>query len=179
MRPVLILAVLLGSGVALAQSSASYQLDEVAFNAGGTPSQGTTLSSAGFTLTLASIGDSVAATGLSSGSFGMDVGFDAAYPAPGEVLGLALTDKQTLVWNAEPSAGTYNLYRDDTSNGYGNCEFQNLPVASATDSSNPSPGNAFHYLVTVENRLTEEGTKGFQSDGTTERPGSSDLPICP
>ncbi len=179
MRQAIVLAALLSSGFVLAQTSTSYQLEEYAFNAGGTPSQGQVLTSASFSITLASIGDTVAATGMSSASFQLDVGFDAAYPPPGEVLGLMLTDKETLVWNSESSAGQYNLYRDDISNGYGNCEEQNLSATTTTDTSTPTSGNTFHYLVTVKNRLAEEGTKGFQSDMTTERIGSFGLPACP
>ena len=179
MRQAIVLTVLLSSGVVLAQSSTSYQLEEYAFNAGGTPSQGQELTSASFSITLASIGDSIAATGMSSSSFQLDVGFDVAYPPPGEVLGLMLTDKETLVWDVEPSAGLYNRYRDDTSDGYGNCEEQDIAGTMTTDSSTPSAGNTFHYLVTVENRLAEEGTKGFRSDGITERLGSVGLPVCP
>ena len=130
-------------------------------------------------ITLASIGDSVVAIGMSSTSFQLDVGFDAAYPPPGEVLDLTLTDKETLVWNAEPSAGLYNVYRDDTSDGYGSCEEQNLVATMTTDTTTPPVGYAFHYLVTVKNRIADEGTKGFQNDMTTERLGLFDLPPCP
>ena len=167
---------LLLCGIALAQTSTSFKLEEFAFNAGGTPSEGQVLTSTNFSVTLASIGDTVVASGLSSASFGMDLGFDVAYPPPGEVLGLMLTDKETLVWNAEPSAEIYNLYRDDTSDGFGNCEEQDLVAATTMDAAIPT--TAFFYLVTVENRLAEEGTKGFQSN-LTERGGGVDLPVCP
>ena len=172
--------------VALAQTSTSFTLEEYTLNSGGTPSQGVDLTSASFSITLASIGDTVVATGLSSASFEADVGFDAAYPPPGEVAAscgasaepcLVFTDSETLTWPAEPSAGVYNLYRDDISNGYGDCEEQDITGTTTTDTATPT--TAFFYLVTVENRLAEEGTKGFQSDGTTERLGSFDLPVCP
>ena len=178
-RNVLVLAALVG-GLAVAQTSTNFTLEEYTLNAGGTPSQGMELTSASFSITLASIGDTLVATGLSSSSFEADVGFDVAYPPPGEVTGLLLlTDKQTLEWAAEPSAGLYNLYRDDTSDGYGNCEEQELAATTTTDSSVPTTsGNAFFYLVTVENRLAEEGTKGFQSN-TIERLGAVNLPVCP
>ncbi len=171
--------VLVLSGVVLAQTSTNFTLEEYTLNAGGTPSQGTVPTSASFSVTLASIGDTVAATGMSSSSFQLDVGFDAAYPPPGEVLGLTLTDKQTLVWSSESSAGLYNLYRDDTSDGYGNCEEQDVAATTTTDAATPATNNTFYYLVTVKNRLAEEGTKGLQSDMTTERLGSFGLPICP
>ena len=175
--------VLVLSGVVLAQTSTSFKLEEYTLNAGGTPSQGVELTSTSFSITLASIGDTVVAIGLASSSFEMDVGFDAAYPPPGEVAAtcgaggepcLLFTDSETLTWPAEPSAGVYNLYRDDTGDGFGDCEEQDIAGTTTTDSSTPTAGNAFFYLATVENRLGEEGTKGFESGGT-ERQGTA----CP
>ena len=176
MRPMMILAGLVLTSVALAQTSTSFTLEEYTLNSGGTPSQGVDLTSTSFSITLASIGDGVVANGLASSSFGMDVGFDVAYPPPGEVGDLFLTDKQTLVWSAEQSAGVYNLYRDDISNGFGDCEEQGIAGTTTTDRA--APTTAFFYLVTVENRLAEEGTKGFQSN-STERLGGTGLPVCP
>jgi len=79
-RRVIVLAVLLSSGLVLAQTSTNFKLEEHTFNSGGTPSQGVQLTSVSFSVTLASIGDTVVATGLSSTSFEADVGFDVAYP---------------------------------------------------------------------------------------------------
>ncbi len=180
MRLKIILAGLALSGTALAQTSTSFTLEEFTLNSGGTPSQGVDLTSTSFSITLASIGDGVVATGLASSSFGMEVGFDAAYPPPGEVAAtcgvgqpcLVFTDSETLTWPAERSAGVYNLYRDDTSDGFGSCEEQDIAGTTMTDTATPTA--AFFYLVTVENRLDEEGTKGFQSNAT-ERLGA----VCP
>lgn len=88
------------------------------------------------------------------------------------------TDAQTLSWSVERSAGAYDLYRDDTSDDYGNCEQQNLAGNTATDPSIPAANSRFFYLVTAKNSLREEGTKGFRSD-STERLGENDLPVCP
>ena len=148
-RALAFLVLFLGGGV-LAEESASYKLKEHTFNSGGTPSQGTVLTSASFSITLASMGDTVAATGMSSSSFQLDTGFDAAYPPPGEVVGLRLTDEETFVWSSESSAGLYNLYRDDTRDGFGNCEEQNLTATTTTDTSTPAVGSVFYYLVTVQ-----------------------------
>ena len=186
MRLKISLAALVLCGTALAQTGTNFTLEESTLNAGGTPSQGVNLTSTSFSITLASIGDGVVATGLASSSFGMEVGFDAAYPPPGEVAAtcgvgqpcLVFTDSETLTWPAERSAGVYNLYRDDTSDGYGNCEQQELAATTTTDAATPTSNNTFFYLVTVKNRLAEEGTKGFQSN-TTERLGGVDLPVCP
>ena len=184
MRLRIILAGLVLCGTALAQTSTSFTLEEYTLNSGGTPSQGVGLTSTSFSITLASIGDSVVATGLSSASFEADVGFDAAYPPPGEVAAtcgvgqpcLLFTDSETLTWPAEPSAGVYNLYRDDISNGFGDCEEQDIAGTTTTDTA--IPATTFFYLATVKNRLAEEGTKGFQSN-LTERQGGVDLPVCP
>ncbi len=180
MRRAIILAGLALTSTALAQTSTSFTLEEHTLNSGGTPSQGVDLASTSFSITLASIGDGVVATGLASSSFGMEVGFDAAYPPPGEVAAtcgvgqpcLVFTDSETLTWPAERSAGVYNLYRDDTSDGFGSCEEQDIAGTTTTDTATPTA--AFFYLVTVENRLDEEGTKGFQSNAT-ERLGA----VCP
>jgi hypothetical protein len=172
------LAALVLCGTALAQTSTSFQLEEYTLNAGGTPSHGIELSSTSFSITVASIGDTLVAVGLGSSSFGLDVGFDVAYPPPGEVGGLLMIDPQTLVWSAESSAGVYTLYRDDTGDGYGNCEEQEIAATTTTDAATPTPNNTFYYLVTVKNRLAEEGTKGFQSNAT-ERVGGTGLPACP
>jgi len=113
------------------------------------------------------------------------VGFDAAYPPPGEVAAtcgasgepcLVFTNSETLTWPAERSAGVYNLYRDNISNGFGDCEEQDITGTTTTDTAIPT--TAFFYLATVENRLAEEGTKGFQSNAT-ERVGGTGLPVCP
>ncbi len=184
MRPTMIFAGLVLTSVALAQTSTNFTLEEYTLNSGGTPSQGVDLTSASFSITLASIGDTAVATGLSSASFEADVGFDAAYPPPGEVAAacgagepcLVFTNSETLTWPVEPSAGVYNLDRDDTSDGFGNCEEQDIAGTTTTDTATPTA--AFFYLVTVENRLAEEGTKGFQSNAT-ERVGGTGLPVCP
>jgi len=180
------LLLVLLSGSAVAQTSASFKLQEYTFNAGGTPSNGTEVASASFRMTVSSLGATVAAAGLSSASFQFDSGFGVAYAPPGEVAAmcggagacLAFTDLQTLIWPAERSAGFYNLYRDDTSFGYGNCEQQDLATTTAVDAAEPAAGVVFYYLVTVENRLAEEGTKGFQSVAI-ERVGATGLPVCP
>jgi hypothetical protein len=176
----LVFAVLIAAVPAAAQTSTNYRLTEQVFNAGGHPSDGIVLSSASFRVTLDAIGESVVGTGLSSASFEMDGSFGAAYPPPGEVLNLRFTDATTLVWDSEKSVGVYNLYRDWLTTlsglGYGNCEQQDLTDETATDTDTPKPaGRGFFYLVTAENRLNEEGTKG-QDSSASERPNPSPCP---
>ena len=169
---------LLALASASAQQSVSFQLEEHVFNAGGNPDGGVILTSANFQITLDSIGEGVAMTGLSSASFQMEGSFGSAYPPPGEVSVMRFLDNLTLAWDPERSAGIYNLYRDFASSlpgAFGMCEQQDLPGATATDTPRPPlVGDAYFYLATVENRLLEEGTKGFQTS-ETERQGT----VCP
>jgi hypothetical protein len=175
---VAILAALAGASPALAQTSASYKLTESTLNNGGNPSQGSVLSSASFHVKLDAIGDAVAQASLSSASFHADAGFVGAHPPPGEVMGLAFTDKQTLTWNPERSAGSYNVYRDALSTlpgGFGFCFAPRLAATTATDAASPSIGTGYFYLVTARSRLDEEGTKGAASSGA-QRANSSPCP---
>ena len=174
-KPIAALVAFCLGGFVLAQTSASFKLEEHTFNAGGNPDQGVILTSASFRISLDAIGDAVAATGLSSASFQLDGGFPAGYPPPGEVLNLRLlADAETLEWDAEGSIGSYNLYRDLLSSltdlGYGGCEQESLTDETTTDTEAVPSGDGYFYLVTAENKLTEEGTKGFHSDAT-ERTG--------
>ena len=169
-KPIVALVAFCLGGFAVAQQSASFTLEEHTFNAGGNPDGGVILTSASFQITLDSIGDNAVATGLSSASFQLDSGFPTAYPPPGEVEGLELTDNVTLVWNIEKSIGSYNLYKDLLSSlstlNYGTCTQEDIADETATDVAVPSSGQGFFYLVTAENKLTEEGTKGACIDGT-------------
>jgi len=172
------MALLLGS-VAIAQSSASYDLEEHVLNAGGSPTAAADPSSASFRVTLSSIGEPMAASApAGSASFALDSSFASAYPPPGEATGLGFDDAVTLRWDPERSVGSYSLYRggigDLSGLGYGICLQPDLPAVTTTDADAVPSGDGFFYLVTASNRLDEEGTKGFQGDGT-ERAGA----VCP
>ena len=95
-----------------------------------------------------------------------------------EVTNLRFVDGDTLEWDPEKSVGSYNLYRDLISNitglDFGGCEQQELTSPTTDDTDAVPADDAYFYLVTAENRLAEEGTKGFRSD-TTEREGT----VCP
>jgi hypothetical protein len=179
MRYAWLLAILLLSPGAAAQESASYRLAEHVFNAGGHPEGGVILTSTGFRMTLDALGESVVGSGLESASYRMDGSFCSAYPPPGEVLGLRFTDRETLVWEAERSVGTYNLYRDLLSAlsglGYGTCREDAIAGETASDPDEPAADAGYFYLVTAENRIFEEGTKGRDSGGT-ERPNPVSCP---
>jgi hypothetical protein len=167
-----LLGLLLLAGAVTAQESASFKLEEHTFNAGGDPTGGAAPTSTNFRISLDSVGDSVIGSGLSSTSFNLDACFLAAYPPPGEVLNLVLlADDMTLEWAPEKSAGIYNLYRDVIGNlsgtDYGDCEEQDITDETTTDITSPTPAEvAFYYLVTVENRLGEEGVMGVGTPGS-------------
>lgn len=161
-----------------AQQSASYKLSDSVFNAGGHPAGGAVMTSASFKISLDSIGDGIVGTGMTASSFAMDASFGVCYPPAGEVRGLRFSDASTLVWAPEKSTGDYNLYRDSlaglSAGGYGNCLQQDLPDETAIDGAPVPAGDGFFYLVTAENLLGEEGTKGTDSGGMRRTGG-----VCP
>ncbi len=164
---------------ALAQTSASYHLQEHTLNAGGQPANGAVSTSASFHLKLDAIGDVVVGSGMASASFHADGGFVGDYPPPGEVHGLAFTTATSMIWNPEKSVGFYELYRDSLSSlltgSTGSCFLSALAAESASDATVPALASGLFYLVTARNTLSEEGTKGYRSTGA-ERPNP--LP-CP
>lgn len=163
-----IVLLLVGETPLFGQASANFRLIENTLNSGGNPQAGTVLASSGFKLSVDAIGDTFALTGLSSAFFKMDAGHVAAYPPPGETFNLRFSNSTTLVWDAEKSVGDYNVYRGTLSSlpgGYGTCLQSAIGTQTASDSSIPAPGTAFFYVVTAENRIDEEGTKGFDSSG--------------
>lgn len=161
-----------------AQTSATYELKESVLNAGGHPSQGAVLSSASYRIKLDSIGEGLLGSALGSASFHVDGGFTGAYPPPGEVRGDVFTSKTLLAWNPEKSAGVYNVYRNTIASlpgTFGACLGGGVTVASYTDTTIPVAGTGYFYLITVENRLGEEGTKGTQTSGA-QRTNSTACP---
>ena len=164
---------------ARAQTSASYKLQEYAFNNGGVPANGSFASSTSYRIKLEAIGDAVATTGLSSVSNHMDGGFVGDYPPPGEVKGDVFTNKTTLAWSPEKSIGTYDVYRASISTlpglTYGACLQSGITTETATDTVTPTVGQGYFYLITARNRLGEIGTKGFATSGT-ERANAAPCP---
>ena len=161
-----------------AQTSASFKLTESTFNSGGHPEQGATMSSASYQISLDAVGDGLAAVGSASASFHVDGGYVSGFPPPGEVFGLRFASKTGLVWDGERSVGTYDLYRDALGSlpgAFGTCYQPALPTPSWTESTSPPPNNGWFYLVTAENRLHDEGTRGFTSGGTERSDGAA----CP
>ncbi len=164
----------------LAQESGNFKIREHVFNEGGHPDNAVILTSTNFHIRIDAIGEALMGNALDSESFRMDAGFASPYPPPGEVQNLLFqADHQTLVWDREKSGGGYNLYRDRldslSSGGYGSCKEYGIAMETTTDAEEPSSGQGYFYLVTAENRLEEEGIKGFDSIGT-ERPNLSPCP---
>jgi hypothetical protein len=163
---------------ALGQTSAGYRMTEHAFNDGGRPAAGLIATSPGFRLTVDSIGGSLRGTALSSPSFRMRLGIVPETNAPGEVHNLRFLDRTTMVWDPDPSAGVYNVYRADSVTlpvSFGSCYQPGLAATQAGDPAQPPPGIGWFYFVTAENGLSEEGTKGFSSSGA-ERSNTAPCP---
>ena len=160
------------------QSSAGYTVESGTFNAAGRPGEQTAPASASYRITMDSLGEGVIRTGLESASYRQSAGVTASCRPPGEIRRLNFQDKVTLDWDGEKSAGTYQLYRDDlttlSSGGTGSCYRDGLVESRWTEGVDPDPSAGWFYLVTVSNRLGEEGPRGLASDGE-ERVGST----CP
>ncbi len=173
--PVWVTAFLFVGGAAVAQTSSSYNLEEHSLNSGGNPANGATPSSTSFQLSVDAIG-TISARGLSSTSFMLDAGFVGAYPPPLEVTNLIFTGVNDFEWDPFPGIGTYNVYRGVIGGfdpSYGACSQTGLTTNSASD-GDPISNPGFFYLVTTENRMAEEGTKGSNSLG--ERTGTFCVP---
>ena len=176
LRSRLLLAVWFAVLPVAAQQSASFKLESQVLNAGGHPADGVVAASANYRITLDAIGEAVSFSGLSSASFGTDAGTASCYRPPAEVQVLWFSSPYTMHWTPEVSVGSYNLYRDhlDQAAAGGLCHQPSIPTESTATPDTPSPGGGFFYLVTAENRIQEEGSRG-NTGGGVERMGVS----CP
>ncbi len=159
-------------GTAMAQVSSSYRLTGAAFPEGGNPEAGTVLVSTSFRISLDAVGDTAFAPLLASASYAIESGFVAGYPPPGEVRALGFAaDRSTISWQADRSTGVYHVYRGELSDlpgTYGVCRLAGVSGETALVSEIPlAPPlqSGLFYLVTAENRLGEEGTKGSDGGG--------------
>jgi len=165
-------------GHAEAQTGASFEVTEHVINAGGHPLDASRPASASFRISHDAVGDAAVRSMFSSASYRADGGFVVRYAPPGEVNGVQFLDKINLTWSHEPSIGTYNLYRNTLASlpgDYGSCYQSALVGPPFGETDAPAPGSGWHYLITAENRLREEGTKGRRSDGV-ERPNATACP---
>jgi hypothetical protein len=173
-----VLAAGLFLAAALPSMAAAAEVSESTFNAGGHPEQGVVPASAAFMISLGSLGEPFPFMDLRDRML-LQTGFLGGLHPPGEVLNLRFIDPIALAWDPEPSAGSYNLYRGSIGGAPGDpgaCLQPELPDTSTID-LDPAPpaGQAWFYLVTVKNRLGENGTPGFDSQGAP-RPDPSPCP---
>ena len=108
----------------------------------------------------------------------MGTSFFQGYLPPGEVQGLRWLSGSHLAWDADPASVTYNVYRDGLAGlpgTHGECLADEVGGTAYAEATNPAPGAGFFYLVTAENRLNEESSRGVQSDGNPR----SELNACP
>ena len=97
MKPISVLALLaLASLPARGQSSASYRLNEQSVNSGGDPRNAIVLVAPSYRLTFGTIGDPLAHAALASTSYQITAGYAAGMAPPGEVHGVAFSNKTTL-----------------------------------------------------------------------------------
>src|SRR5262245_41822605 len=179
--PAVLVAVLSGTSAG-AQQSASHRLEGSTFNQGGRPANGVHAQSASFRITLDAVGETVPGFAAASASFGLSGGLVGAYAPPSEVQAVGFSpdggSSTALVWAPNPTAVRFDVYRGPTGRlpgTFGSCLASNLVGTVYSDPVVPGSQNAFFYLVTAENRLGEEGTKGTQSNGTVR----TAAPACP
>jgi len=154
---------------AIAQQSPSFRIEQKTLNAGGRPQGTVVAASASFRISLDAIGASVApGTVLSGTGYRGDLGLVPTYRPPQEIADLRFGSPDDLFWSADPSVGSYAVYRGGlaalSSGDTGSCHVTG-PATTVADASAPSSGAAFFYLVTVRNRIGEESTKGFRTGG--------------
>jgi hypothetical protein len=99
--------------------------------------------------------------------------------APSEVgVDLLFVDMQSLTWSASAASSSYDLYRGSIDGGTWTfdhaCLAPGLTSPAATDSSIPSAGEGFYYLVSGKNACGEGGL-GVASNGQP-RPNPSPCP---
>ncbi|MCP3981218.1 MAG: right-handed parallel beta-helix repeat-containing protein [bacterium] len=103
------------------------------------------------------------------GVVAVDIGayeHDGRVTVPGEVAGLRWTDGQTLIWDPEPAAVEYHVYRGELSTleygSFGACRDDLDGSATDTvlvDDEIPPADDAFFYVITADAAATE-GTLG-------------------
>lgn len=88
--------------------------------------------------------------------------------SPGDVTGVRWSDSETLLWDAEPSAVRYHIYRADIASlafsNFGTCRDDLDPDLSDTQASItdvPIAGSGWSFTITAEDGGGSEGTLGF------------------
>lgn len=164
-----------------AQQSANFRLEGTTLNAGGRPVGGVMAQSVSFQITLDAVGDAVPALDASSPNFGLSCGTTGAYAPAAEVSEVSFgppLPPDSFKWSPAPTAVLYNLYRGVTGTlpgTFGSCLASNVAATSYADPAVPAAKTGYFYLVTGENRVGEQGIKGYQSNGAPR----TSLPACP
>jgi hypothetical protein len=106
-------------------------------------------------------------TGLATNDCGA-LEFQDPNLSPGEVLNLRFETKDRIVWDVEPAAVEYHIYRDLVSNlsyaSFGVCRDDleaNRMDDQLEDFENPMTGQTFFYLVTADDGGMGQGTLGY------------------
>lgn len=174
---ILLLAAIASPAPLIGQSSVSYSLDSWNFNLGGGPMDGQSPASISFGLAPTALGD-IAGLNAVGANFQVASGMAGPYLQAGEVQNLRLFDPQTVIWDREPSADRYRVYRGLLSTlpgPYGTCFARGVWPETQGDPQKPFFGQGYFYLVTAVNLYGEEGVKGFDSLGN---PNPNPVP-CP
>ena len=172
-------AVAAASCAAVAQTSASYDMKAHVVNEGGHPLQGAILSSGSFRMGLDSVG-----TGRLRPDHDQRVLFDGgrirrALPRSGRGHGRQ-APRGPPHPRLERGAGRGALQRLPRPGPDASWTLRRVlggagPATTVTDDASPGTGAGFFYLVTADNTLDEEGTKGFTSAGAQR----ANLAPCP
>ena len=64
-----------------------------------------------------------------------------------------------------PTAATQSQTMSTLPGSFGTCVQSSVATETASDAANPPLGAGWFYLITARNVLTEEGTKGYRSNG--------------
>lgn len=158
-----ILMLMAGAVPAFCQESASFKIKAAVLNNGGRPLEGSIPFSASYRLRPDALGEGAVERSIASASFRLAGGFLQTFPPPGEVQGLRFTDATTLVWNPDPFAGSYHLYRSGPM-GVGTgvapvalCLQGDITGLTVTDTDVPPARQAYFYLVNAVNGTRIEG----------------------
>lgn len=161
-------ALVLSAGAVRGQSSPSYRLTDHVFNQGGHPAGGVHLASAGFRMSLDSVGEGIASPVSSGATLEARSGFGACYAPAAEVGAVRVSsDRVTFFWSPDRAASDYRIYSgtlDELPGSYGTCRMTGVQGTQAPLPEIPESSGYF-YLITARDLLGEEGTKGTDGNG--------------
>jgi hypothetical protein len=100
-----------------------------------------------------------------------------AVPVPGEVTGTSYEDSQTIIWDLEPSAASYDVFRGLAGPGE-SLEYclsmillqSGVTGTMLTDTDEPPPGWLYYYVIQALDGLGNMGTLGNADCAERSRP---------